>query len=778
MPSIPGPPGATAPGSLWDEIVARLGKDPRPLDSEGSARTLQKDWSDAKDTITADSKEVYNLAGQVPETQKDGVGLILQNSMIQMVEQLDQTANQMAGRAASAGRYAGVLNSIRISIHDNVNRNINAYNAAIAKGISGYAIARQIAATAADSIGRTLEWAQKTLEAEEEADPTNSTIPQGGKHSAADILNRAKDGQATPDEINSALALLKQVNDSTADGKLDKTEMNFLDQTIGALDKDYLQLPDKIGNVPGANETLGNSLLTLSNEKLGGGLLSSGAGTENAPKFGLPPGIAALVTANPVQQNYTTDPKHGGDQFAGQQVKLFTLENEAGWRGLSTLLGSSTVAGGTDFSQNLTNRVADITTAAKEAAKIDTTDPRHAAGLLGDHDKLSGDLQNILDASTRNNEANHLILTDQDNADHTGNAGLDSTATLRTLSSFEWADDGDKASGLLNWIGKDGHSADPAVNLRASEASANVLRAFGNNDAYNEIFDGVRANPNLANGYGNVVTGNIDAFADNQVAATKVDGTGDLNVAPTDAARILATVATNPQVYNTGVAPVAGAHGAQILDDVRAGLITPQDGARMNANLDGQIAAAPGNAYEKQFHQPPPADIAKPTNLGVATGRNLVHLGADILLKDEVRAVVKFVGSEAADVQRITGWNPLAGTESTPSPVAEPPANMNSYLGGPTFQGSYDYLDSVVSSGQAVHDPDLQRYLVTAPDGRVTLRPIGELWTDSDNQTGDSEHGIVGIQELAQRYGGGDYVDKYEDQEPVARDASDRADTN
>ncbi|WP_163508149.1 hypothetical protein [Fodinicola acaciae] len=713
MPSLPAPPGASPPGSLWDEVVRRLGKDPRPLDSEGSARGLEQDWNNAKDTITTDSKQINALAGQVPTAQDDGPGRILQNSMIQMVEQLDQTANQMAGRAASAGRYAGVLNSINVSIRDNIQRNQNAYDTAIASGVRGYAAARQIANVVASAIQTTLDWARTTLESDEAADPTASTIPPGGQHSAADILKRAKDGNASPQEIQTALNLLKQVNDSAADGKLDKTEMNFLDQTIGALDKDYLQLAGKLDSAPDANKILGNSLVVLGNKDLGGGLLSSGAGTQNSPQFGLPPGLSQLVTQNQV------DVREDANLGTGNSTTTYSLKDEAGFRGLSTLLGASTMTGSAEFSQNLTKRTAEIAAAQLSSMKSGVGDSHSAAGLLNDRVALSKDMQNVLSASTRNHEADADLLQHDPNV-------------LRTFAKFDWDDKGAAASGLMTWIGEDGKlPPDTAAYRLARDASIGVFDTLQDRGGYEDLFYGAKHNTELAGGLEQVARGNFSAFANGSIPdlgdpgfspQDRIDSrTGALQIGATDANNLLSVVAAAPDKFHD-LATAAGTYDAKILDDVVAGRLSPTAGALQTATLDGQLNAASGIAH--RYDTSLPADSVS-TNFWINSGKNLSHLFADTHIgPTDARALTKFAFAESAEIA-----NQFGGTSA--SDPTQPHRTINDDQLGRVTQGAYDYLSATVRSG---HYPAELAPYVRDYHGHKYLADISFIARDQSGQ--------------------------------------------
>ncbi|XKK41497.1 hypothetical protein HFP72_14985 [Nocardiopsis sp. ARC36] len=209
--------------------------------------------------------------------------------------------------------------------------------------------------------------------------------------------------------------------------------------------------------------------------------------------------------------------------------------------------------GGEQFSVNLTQSV---------AHELDQTPG-------GTEDPLfeSEAMENLIHVSTRNEDANHAILTGEGSYKHPTH-GLDPDMTLRGLYTFDWDDDGEAVSGLTDWIWEqaDGPGEEPE---RAGEALKAFVELFGDTEFHKSIsgtgyeIQGEEAvddegktvetvwrdvsaghlNPELAWAWSDLFVTYIDDFASpygTDVASTGAPGVGDrdegdkINMNPAD----------------------------------------------------------------------------------------------------------------------------------------------------------------------------------------------------------------------------------------------------
>ncbi|MEY9213477.1 hypothetical protein NI17_000595 [Thermobifida halotolerans] len=194
-------------------------------------------------------------------------------------------------------------------------------------------------------------------------------------------------------------------------------------------------------------KVLGEGILTLSHEDLGGSFEQLPQSVRNA-------------AVGPVDDTQTEGPMpYGYVDWADDIV------------GLSRLLGGTDddLEGGEDFSVNL------LSTLGHEMA-----DP-----ALGPPLELTSETGiPLVEAATRNIEANHALLT----GDYSHpRFGTESGEVLSGLYAFEWSDDGEAVSGLTDWIPEysraDGEAGEEQ-RLLAGEATAGLIKHITSNDAF------------------------------------------------------------------------------------------------------------------------------------------------------------------------------------------------------------------------------------------------------------------------------------------------------
>ncbi|MEU3308081.1 hypothetical protein [Nocardiopsis sp. NPDC006832] len=198
-----------------------------------------------------------------------------------------------------------------------------------------------------------------------------------------------------------------------------------------------------------------NGLLILSDEKVGGG------------QYRLPDGVQDFAHGLPFNDWRANGMSEGRAEGVRSHNWLADAED------FSLLLknADSGLRGGLEFSTNVTLSL---------GHHLDNTD-------LAITRERNEALSSLLDVSTRNVEANHSILTG--NAEHPAGHVEDArysseympdfkntTDALVGLYAFDWADDGEAAAGLTDWIPRASESESGSQRRMAREAAEGLIR--------------------------------------------------------------------------------------------------------------------------------------------------------------------------------------------------------------------------------------------------------------------------------------------------------------
>ncbi|GAA1709237.1 TPR repeat region-containing protein [Fodinicola feengrottensis] len=318
-------------------------------------------------------------------------------------------------------------------------------------------------------------------------------------------------------------------------------------------------LPGLLNGHPGAAGIIGDSILALSNQQLGGGALSLAATPDN-PGYGLPLAIHDL-TATPNQVSLVPSPNPAG----AQSTATYLFANNEAWRGLSTALGASTLTGGTEFSSDLTRRAAEFAHVGTEIAATPWFAPVLGEGLFAksNHDALSNSLQDILSASTRSHDADAQVFLAPDGA-----------STYHTFADFDWADKGKAAGGLTNWIADDtiaahqhGTEDQPANDAAAKPIHLITDGGFRDGGSDQQLFHDFSKNPELATSLGRVAQANVSAFTEPaaQNSNTGVVG-GHLEIGADARKDLLTQIGAKPEALHA-FAGAAGSQEQQLIHD-------------------------------------------------------------------------------------------------------------------------------------------------------------------------------------------------------------------
>jgi hypothetical protein len=202
---------------------------------------------------------------------------------------------------------------------------------------------------------------------------------------------------------------------------------------------------------------LGDGLLTLSDEDLGGG-------------YELLPQSVRRAAEGPFL--YST----GEDEMP---YHLVTYQEDA--RALSQLLRytDDELQGGDAFSTNLT---------------LGAGAYMHYWGGEGENGwVVSEDLAPLVEVGTRNKDADHYILTGEYPGGRESIPGLpelaphERTNAVEGLLTYDWHDDGATARGLIDWMAQDALSEDPVVRERAGTAFAGLMETLTDGEMYERL---------------------------------------------------------------------------------------------------------------------------------------------------------------------------------------------------------------------------------------------------------------------------------------------------
>lgn len=248
---------------------------------------------------------------------------------------------------------------------------------------------------------------------------------------------------------------------------------------------------------------LGDGLLTLSDEDLGGG-------------YDLLPESVRRATEGPFLAP-------GGD--GEMPYHLVNYQDDA--LALSQLLRytDDELQGGDAFSTNLT---------------LGAGAYMHYWGVEGENGwVVSEDLAPLVEVGTRNEDANHYVLTGEYPGGAESIPGLpelaphERTNAVEGLLTYEWHDGGATARGLIDWMAEDALSEDDEVRERAGTAFEGLMRTLTDEEMYeqlintgvhvtegdNEYEDAVftQFNTELGLGLVDVFDANIYSFSDSEV---------------------------------------------------------------------------------------------------------------------------------------------------------------------------------------------------------------------------------------------------------------------
>ncbi|MGK8489227.1 hypothetical protein [Nocardia asiatica] len=305
-------------------------------------------------------------------------------------------------------------------------------------------------------------------------------------------------------------------------------------------------------------DNLANSLMVVSNEKIG-------SGTRRGSYADLPPGIRELVSGRYEERDDTV--------IDGQRPVKDQMLQQAAFAELLTQANP-----GYEPGQTLGIELGRQSASLAEYVEASEKDWHgYPPGFdKGDLDKVEAASRQFLETSTRNNESSYALLTGKDPStgqDIPGDLSFGATDNLynpqnfdpqkftSTVFSHEWDDDGKTAAGLYEWIadGTDQPGQEGLLAKRALAELPNVfapeelddsgrpkLKAGEDGTVFEDNAKAFVTNPKLADGLSHVLATNMETFLSTDTRDTSIfddpRATGEqANVAfsKTDADRLL-----------------------------------------------------------------------------------------------------------------------------------------------------------------------------------------------------------------------------------------------
>lgn len=256
--------------------------------------------------------------------------------------------------------------------------------------------------------------------------------------------------------------MFNRADDARRDGaELSERELAFLERIYGSLgnragheDRGFLRFVDDVDKSEHIDDRmrgdiqriLANGMLVLSSEDVGGGM-------DRLPED------VRRTAVGPDR----IDPMRDGDA-PGVEMSSYSSWSDD-WQRLSDFLGHSGggVRGGTEFSTSMLRTGADML-------------PRSAVDGVPPIESF----QNIVDAATRNPEANHVILTGKgfdgnDYPAHANHEHLTPKQMVQDLYTVPWPDGGEAVRGLNRWMNFEPSPEDDGI---PEDARDNAMVSF------------------------------------------------------------------------------------------------------------------------------------------------------------------------------------------------------------------------------------------------------------------------------------------------------------
>ncbi|MGK8508656.1 hypothetical protein ACRS5S_11515 [Nocardia asiatica] len=444
-------------------------------------------------------------------------------------------------------------------------------------------------------------------------------------------------------------------------------------------------------------DNLANSLMVVSNEKIG-------SGTRRGSYADLPPGIRELVSGRYEERDDTV--------IDGQRPVKDQMLQQAAFAELLTQANP-----GYEPGQTLGIELGRQSASLAEYVEASEKDWHgYPPGFdKGDLDKVEAASRQFLETSTRNNESSYALLTGKDPStgqDIPGDLSFGATDNLynpqnfdpqkftSTVFSHEWDDDGKTAAGLYEWIadGTDEPGQEGLLAKRALAELPNVfapeelddsgrpkLKAGEDGTVFEDNAKAFVTNPKLADGLSHVLATNMETYISPDPTSTVIVDNplvpGDqahVTFDKTDADRLL-FLGSQSETGRFNLEVARQTYEAEMLDRaITEGGGDPQKWLSIHApelaTLDARITNASLNALTYQMEKTADDDFTakqETYEMRQKVGDIVKSLTLDNL-ELPGRTPVSMIGNQVLEVAKEEGYN-AAMEKFNPEPEKEYP---------------------------------------------------------------------------------------------------------
>lgn len=499
-------------------------------------RDIQGSWSGtaylaAYDRVAGDHQQVQKLALEVDEL------VVVLNSQVDAV--ISHRATLLSKVADAQGLGMTVDDVWKVMDYDNVEADVRSdhqqlinnalfpFEDAVTKAVQAITEQATEIRSAGDLLGSSLD-----------VSAADTQAGRFGKDDGAELAEAVKNNdKAKIDEILAQMpqpALTQFEIDQLAAGN----EVNTLPQSTQDYYKTFFQAAGKDG-ILGLNEqlltreaagdttaaaqrnNLANTMLAMTNEKIG---------TTNGSKgsySNLPPDLQNLISGR--AEDFTGE-YNGDNQIVNRYQDLSEF---------SELLSQSDpgMQPGKQLGVELGRQSESM------AAYLDNVD-KNMNGQMppgfpeGAREQMEEGAQQYLQIATRNDDVSYSLLTGNDlpaspdiGSEYKNDRPFNAEEFRNTMFRHEWPDDGQAASGLMDWIAEDADKPGEE-GLRANQALANLpdyfapegnapddsvsdrsaLKEEDGQTVFNRSVDAFNTNPKLSESMANIMGSNIDSY--------------------------------------------------------------------------------------------------------------------------------------------------------------------------------------------------------------------------------------------------------------------------
>ncbi|GAD83684.1 TPR repeat region-containing protein [Nocardia asteroides] len=509
-------------------------------------RDMQASWSGAAylaayDRVADDRVQVEKLALEVDElvtVLNDEVNNVISHRTTLLGKVADaQALGMTVDDVWKVMDYDNVEADVRRDHQTLINNALYPFEDAVTKAVQAITGQATEIRSAGDLLGSSLD-----------VSAADTQAGRFGKDDGAELAEAVKNhDKAKIDEILAQMpqpALTQFEVDQLAAGN----EVNTLPQSTQDYYKSFFQSAGKDGilglneqllarenagdtTAAGQRNNLANTILAMTNEKVG---------TSNGSKgsyANLPPDMQNLISG---RAEDFTGAYNGDNQLVGRYQELGQF---------SELLGQSDqgMQPGKQLGVELGRQSESMMSYLNNVDK-------NMSGQMppgfpdGSKDEMKEGAQRFLDVATRNDDVSYSLLTGNDlpatpdiGSEYKNDRPFDAEEFRNTVFRSNWPDDGQAASGLLDWIAED--TKKPGEEgLRANEALAALpdyfaptgdapdgsaserpeLKDEDGKTVFNRSVDAFNTNPKLADSRAHIMGNNIDSYISGHAEETKL----------------------------------------------------------------------------------------------------------------------------------------------------------------------------------------------------------------------------------------------------------------